>query len=217
MDKKTFKNHVYDLAKFNSELSKGYMVNHSQSDIEGYSRKNIELKKLIDIAIKNNYPVFYDARTNVVYFLFGEIQISFHTGSGLFNKENFGLAHTPIEWDGVKNAFKYSEKEYLELKKERLIEIENRKKNKKKKEIEFVFYLKKYEDFLFKKLKRVRSQKSKEIILTEIRYISNARISTLVDYFSQQPILSNKLGVMNVVENLKPMYKDSYITTYTVG
>lgn len=201
-----FKRAVYSLAKFNSTLTKGYRKEWKQSDYDGYAKKNKELGKLVDVAKKNKYPVFYDGRSNVVYFIFGEVQISFHTGGGFLKSENFGLPSTPIEWDGVKDAFKYSEKEYLKLKNYRKKELQKRIALKAKKENELIEFVRNYISELNKKLKRARTEKTKSEISKEINSLSKKTNYELFEYFRYKEIC----------KELAPMYLDSYIYTFSV-
>lgn len=71
MKAQNFKKAVYGLAKFNPLLTKGYGKEWKQSDYDGYTKKNKELNKLVNVAVQKKYPVFYDGRTNVIYFIFG--------------------------------------------------------------------------------------------------------------------------------------------------
>lgn len=45
-----FKKEVYDLAKFNASLTKGYGRVWKSADYDGYTYKNKKLKKLVDVA-----------------------------------------------------------------------------------------------------------------------------------------------------------------------
>ena len=206
MTHQDFKKVVYELAKFNSTLTKGYRKEWKQSDYDGYAKKNKELGKLVDVAKKNKYPVFYDGRSNVVYFIFGEVQISFHTGGGFLNSENFGLPSTPIEWDGVKEAFKYSEREYIKLKNYRKKELQKRIALKVKKENELLDFVRNYINELNKELKRARTEKTKSEISKEINSLSKKTTYGLYEYFRYSEIC----------KELTPMYFDSYISTYSV-
>jgi len=210
MTHQDFKKVVYELAKFNSTLTKGYRKEWKQSDYDGYAKKNKELGKLVDVAKKNKYPVFYDGRSNVVYFIFGEVQISFHTGGGFLNSENFGLPSTPIEWDGVKEAFKYSEREYIKLKNYRKKELQKRIALKVKKENELLDFVRNYINELNKKLKRARTEKTKSEISKEINSLSKKTTYGLYEYFRYFE------GAKEICKELTPMYFDSYISTYSV-
>lgn len=205
-----FKKAVYELAKFNSLLTKGYRKEWKESDYDGYTKKNKELNKLVNIAKQKKYPIFYDGRTNVIYFIFGEVQISFHMGGGFLNSENFGLPHTPIQWDGVKEAFKYSEKEYLKLKNYRKKELQKRINARTKKENELLQFVVKYIDGLNQKLKRARTEKTKSEISKEINLLSKESTYGLYEYFRHNEVAKE------ICKELTPMYFDSYIATFSV-
>lgn len=205
-----FKKEVYELAKFNSTLTKGYGKEWKESDYDGYTKKNKELKKLVNVAKQKKYPVFYDGRTNVIYFIFGKVQISFHTGGGFLNSENFGLPHTSVEWDGVKEAYKYSEKEYIKLKNYRKKELQKRINTRTKKENELLEFVKNYINGLNQKFKRARTEKTKSEISKEINLLSKKSTYGLYEYFRHFE------GAKEICKELTPMYFDSYIATFSV-
>ena len=205
-----FKKAVYELARFNSTLTKGYRNEWKSTDYDGYTKKNNELKRLVEIAKKENYPVFYDGRTKVVYFIFNKVQISFHVGSNLFHSDNLGLPNTKIEWDGVKNAYKYTKKKYLELKEKRKRELQKRIAFKNKKEDELIIFARNYIRELEQKLKRVRTEKSINDIVDEINKISEKSTYGLYEYFRYWS------NAKDICRELSPMYFDSYIVTYSV-
>jgi len=209
-NKENFKKAVYELAKFNSTLTKGYRKIWKESDYDGYSKKNKELKKLVKVAKAKNYPIFYDGRHNVVYFLFNLVQISFHTGGGFTNAENFGLSHTRVEWDGVTKAHEYSEKEYLQLKEKRKKELQKRIVAKTKKENELIKFAKNHIDSLNTKRNRARTEKTKTEITKEIEIISSESMYGLYLYFRFSE------GAKEICKDLTPMYFDSYIESYSV-
>jgi len=124
---------VYDLAKFNANLPKGYGLTLSDESRENYNKKNKEIEKLVKIALENNYEVYYNEKQKVIYFIIDNIQISFHTRGN-----NFGLPHTNIFWDGVKNSYKYKKNRYDALKQKRLDIILPKMELLEKKEKEFI-------------------------------------------------------------------------------
>jgi len=124
---------VYDLAKFNANLPKGYGLTLSDESRENYNKKNKEIEKLVKIALENNYEVYYNEKQKVIYFIIDNIQISFHTRGN-----NYGLPHTNIFWDGVKNSYKYKKNRYDALKQKRLDIISPKIELLEKKEKEFI-------------------------------------------------------------------------------
>jgi len=204
-----FKNKVYKLAEFNSQLPKGYGIDLTEQDHANYQHKQETLKQLVSEAKTINFPVLYDRRSNVVYFIFGEVQISFHTCGG-YGSESFGLEHTCVEWDGVTKAHQYTEAQYIALREQRKAEIERRKQVK----VEFEKTLVKMALSNIKKLqtslKRARSENRKEDLKREIDKISremNHGYSLFCRYKHTDIALSEKGH---------EIYSDSYIYNYTV-
>lgn len=205
-----FKVAVYQLAAFNATLTKGYCEQWKDCDYEGYKEKKIKLQALVDTALKSNFPVFYDRRVNVVYFLFGEIQISFHTGGGYVNKESFGLPHTEVKWDGVKNAHTYTEKEYIALKEYRKEELARRMQALKEKENQIKAFADKFLAQLTAKLKRARSERSKNEIQKEIDSIAK------MDAYQLSREFRYNEEAKDICNALSSMYCDNYIYTFSV-
>ena len=207
MTHEEFKKEVYDLGVFNSTLSKGYRVEKTQQDLDGYAYKSKRLAELIEIALNNSFPVSYDAREGVVYFFFGEIQISFHIGGFFPPMEYCGLYHCEVEWDGVKKAHLYTETEYValrdrrkeELKKRKLILSEKEQELKKAVEIEI--------SLLRKNLKRCKKEASIKEYEKEISYLSAA---------SCYSIVTTRGWISPLCQEMECMYRDSYITSFCV-
>lgn len=213
MNKENFKKAVYELAEFNSNLKKGYRKELSESDLIGYAKKNKELKRLIGIAVEKGYPVYHDKRQQVVYFIFGKVQISFHTGTDYSNQPDFGLKSTSVEWDGVRNAHKYSEKEYVRLKNERKKELARRKAELKKKENQLKKFCDNHVVDLEKILKIVHSDKSKAVVSDKIKKLKTMTMYGLVEYCMYNFDKETKILCMEI----KKMYEDSYIHDFAVG
>lgn len=215
MELNEFKKAVYELAEFNGKLTKGYKNIWKSADYRGYKYKHERLRELVRIAKQNKYIVYYDARVCVVYFIFGEVQISFHTGSSAFDCESYGLPSTNIEWDGIKNAYKYSESEYLGLKKYRKEELHRRKDLLSKLEKNLNYYVIKYRSMLEQKLKKVRSSSSKSAVVSEIEHIDKMSNSSILKYIIA--IYPDDSEFIKLYSELLPMYNDNYIVNFTVG
>lgn len=203
------KNEVYELAAFNAALPKGYGIQLTEQDHKNYQHKQEKLKELVQIAKEINFPVLYDGRSNVVYFIFGEIQISFHTCGG-YGSESFKLEHTCVEWDGVTKAHQYTEAEYIALRDERKAEIERRKQVKGEFEKTLMKIALANIEKLQASLKRARNENRKEEIKREIDKINremNHGYSLFCRYKHTDIALSGK-GY--------EIYSDSYIYNYTV-
>lgn len=210
MNKKEFKKAVYDLAKFNATLTKGYKTELSHKDVEGYKYKDETLKKLVEIAINKKYPVFYDGRSNVIYFYFGQIQISFHTTSHFALLKSYGLNHTPIEWDGIKNSYKYSEKQYIQLREQRKKELKTRLINLKVNEMELLGMSYWYLEKLRLEYKKSKRKKEKKDIEEEINYILKQDTYGLYKYFRFRE------GFISLCHELTIMYSDDYIHNFSL-
>jgi hypothetical protein len=171
MEYNKFKKAIYNLAKFNSTLTKGYGKEWTDRDYIGYKHKNKQLKRLCEIAIKNNYEVYNSF--GIIYFIFGNIQISFHLNSGYVLNEDFDFVPKKnIEWDRIKNAHSYTEKEYIKLKQIVEVEINNRIKYKNTHYTIFVDMIKKHLDILNVKYSKSKSEKNKLKLMEDINVIN---------------------------------------------
>lgn len=203
------KKEVYDLAVFNSSLPKGYCIQLTEQDHKNYQYKQTKLKQLVDTAKKISFPVLYDGRSNVVYFIFGEVQISFHTCGGYTN-ESFGLPHTIVKWDGVTKAHQYTEAEYIALRDQRKIEIEKRKQIKAEFENQLVSIAKAEVEQLKKSLSRAKSEKRIDELTREISKLEK-EMKHGYSLFERY-----KYSVDGLSEKGHEIYCDSYIHHYTV-
>jgi len=204
-----FKTKVYQLAEFNSSLPKGYGIELTEADHANYEYKQKTLKQLIDEAKSINFPVLYDGRSNVVYFIFGEVQISFHTCGG-YGSESFGLPHTCVEWDGVTKAHQYTEAQYIALREQRKAEIERRKQVKGEFEKTLMKIALANIEKLQASLKRARNENRKEEIKREIDKI-NREMNHGYSLFERY-----KYTAQGISEKGHEIYCDSYIYHYTV-
>lgn len=198
-----FKKEVIALAELNSSLTKGYGREWKPSDYDGYENKNKLLKELVNKAKENKFPVLYDKVSSVVYFIFGKIkqQISFHTVG-----DSFGLPHTNVDWDGVRNSHKYSESQISKLRLERKKECQKRKVFRAKKESELVDFANNYILMLEVKKKRSKTEKTKTEIDYDILKIKERlnRPYGLYEYFRYVD------GAKELCYKLLPTFSDSY-------
>ena len=202
-----FKKEVYDLAFFNDTLSKGYRVEKTQNDLDGYVYKSNRLAELVAIAIKNSFPVSYDGREGVVYFFFGEVQISFHIGEMFAPREHCGLHHCEVEWDGVKKAHLYTEAEYVRLREYRKEELTKRKLILAEKEQELKNIVEKEISLMRKNLKRCKKEATIKWYEKEISYLSEASLYSIV---------TTRGWISPLCREMERMYRDSYITSFCV-
>jgi hypothetical protein len=214
---------VYDLAVFNSKLVKGYKNYKSDKDEQDYEEKNKELKKLVDIAIKNNYEVHRNS--DVIYFVIDGIQISFHYPSGFRNQGVTSFNELPnenkYEWDGVKNAYKYSKEEYEKLKKDRAEILNIRKLYKEELKNEFIEEGNKLINYYNKNLKRTKNPKTREYYedkIEDIRYMIEGRnpspykMNRNYQLYNEKNIYFGEIG-----KELERIYKDDYILEFSLG
>jgi hypothetical protein len=212
---------VYDLAVFNSKLVKGYKKYKSEKDEQDYEEKNKELKKLVDIAIKNNYEIHRNS--DVIYFVIDGIQISFHYPSDFRNQGVISFNELPNEnnyqWDGVKNAFKYSKEEYEKLKKERAEILNIRKLYVEELRNEFVEEGKKLINYYNKNLKRTKNPKTREYYEDKIEYIGDMieykspyRMRGVYQLYNEKNIYFGEIG-----KELDKTYPSDYIYNFSLG
>jgi len=196
---------VYDLAKFNANLPKGYGLTLSDESRENYNKKNKEIEKLVKIALENNYEVYYNEKQKVIYFIIDNIQISFHTRGN-----SFGLPHTNIFWDGVKNSYKYKKNKYDALKQKRLDIILPKIDLLEKKEKEFIEKGKKQLEIWEKEFDKIPEKEKQAIYKNDTRGFSyddkkkfrqiESLKSTLKEYNKKDPYNNKrpKLGFISL-------------------